>query len=431
VQTFERLESQVRGYSRSFPRVLNRAVGSSIFDEAGGEYIDFFAGAGVMSYGHNNPALKAPLLEYLASDGITHSLDMATVAKRDFLLAFEEIVLRPRNLDYLVQFPGPGGSNAVESALKLARRATGRSGVVSFTSGFHGMTIGALAASGNHRARAAAGIPLGNVVPMPYDGFLGPDVDSLDVLERYLESGHSGVDLPAAFILETVQAEGGVNVASVHWLRGIERLAREYGIVLVVDDVQVGCGRCGPFFSFEESGIVPDLVCLSKALSGFGLPMAVTLVRPELDVLLPGEHNGTFRGLNLAFVTAAAALEHYWRTPELTQRVWAAGAIVAERFAAIATAHPELVAAARGRGLIHGLELGVAGMGTAVSQEAFENGLMIETAGPGNRVLKLLPPLTISTADLVRGLDILEAAVEAVAARELNPPPRLVDGLAA
>jgi diaminobutyrate-2-oxoglutarate transaminase len=420
VETFERLESQVRGYSRSFPTVFTRAVDSTLFDEEGREYIDFFAGAGVISYGHNNPHLKAPLIEYLASDGITHGLDLATAAKQEFLLAFEEIVLKPRDLDYRVQFPGPGGANAVESALKLARRATGRSGIISFTSGFHGMTVGALSASGNHRARAAAGVALNNVMPMPFDGFLG-DTDTLAVLENYLSSGHSGVDLPAAFLLETVQGEGGVNVASTRWLRGVEELARRFGILLIVDDVQVGCGRTGTFFSFEESRVEPDIVCLSKALSGFGLPMAVTLVKPEYDVLEPGEHNGTFRGLNLAFVTATATLERYWRTPELTREVWAKGAIVSERLNAIAEKHPMLSACTRGRGLIQALELGVGGMASDVSKEAFANGLMIETAGSGDRVLKVLPPLTITERDLVNGLDILAAAVATVAEGVVTP----------
>jgi diaminobutyrate-2-oxoglutarate transaminase len=277
------------------------------------------------------------------------------------------------------------------------------------------MTLGALSVSGNHRARAAAGVPLHNATPMPFDGFLGPQQDSLEMLRHYLDSSDSGVGLPAAIILETVQAEGGVNIASAEWLRGVEAIARERGILLIVDDIQVGCGRCGTFFSFEDAGLDPDIVCLSKALSGFGLPMAVTLVKPEYDVLQAGEHNGTFRGLNLAFVTATATLERYWRTPDLTREVWAKGAIVSERLAAIAAAHPQLSCGTRGRGLIQALELGVGGMASDVSKEAFEHGLMIETAGSGDRVLKVLPPLTITESDLVKGLDILETAVNAVA----------------
>ncbi|MDQ3768633.1 MAG: diaminobutyrate--2-oxoglutarate transaminase [Actinomycetota bacterium] len=422
MKTFERLESNVRSYCRQFPRVFVTARGSRLVDEDGREYIDFFAGAGALNYGHNDPRLKRPLLDYLEGDGITHGLDMATRAKREFLLAFEEVVLRPRRLEYRLQFPGPGGANAVEAALKLARKATGRQGVVAFTNGFHGMSLGALAVTGNRRARAGAGIPLTGAAVMPFDGFLGPDVDTMDVLERYVASGHSGLDLPAAFLIETVQGEGGVNVAHSRWLRRLARLAHECGALLIVDDIQVGCGRCGTFFSFEESGIEPDIVCLSKAISGFGLPMALALVRPEIDCWEPGEHNGTFRGLNLAFITATAALD-YWRSSELTDDVRLKGAVVVDRLLEIERTRPELSAAVRGRGLIQGLEIGVPGMALEVAREAFSAGLLIETSGPEDRVLKVLPPLTISLQDLRDGLDLLESAIDAVlTARGVSGP---------
>lgn len=414
METFERLESEVRSYCRHFPRVFTKAVGSRLIDEDGREFVDFLAGAGVLNYGHNNPQLKRRLIEYLEADAITHSLDMATTAKRSFLETFEEVILQPRGLEYKLQFPGPGGTNAVEAALKLARKVTGRRRVIAFTNGFHGMTLGALAASGNLRARAAAHVDLHDTTIMPFDGYLGRDVDTLDVLERYLTDDHSGLDKPAAFIVETVQGEGGVNVARARWLRGLERLAREHGILLIVDDIQAGCGRCGSFFSFEHAGITPDLVCLSKALSGFGLPMAVTLVRPDLDRWAPGEHNGTFRGHNLAFVTATAALE-YWRSPELARQVQIKGEIVADRLQEIALLRPGLQADVRGRGLMQGLELSEPGLAREVARRAFDAGLVIETSGPSDRVLKVMPPLTISVDDLAFGLDVIEAAVEAAA----------------
>jgi diaminobutyrate-2-oxoglutarate transaminase len=415
VQTFERFESEVRSYCRHFPCVFTKAIGSRMIAEDGSEYVDFLAGAGVLNYGHNNPLLKRHLVEYLEDDAITHSLDMATDAKRGFLEAFDRVILQPRELAYKLQFPGPGGANAVEAALKLARKVTGRQEVIAFTNGFHGMTLGALAVSSNLRARAGAHVDLHNTTIMPFDGYLGRDVNTLDVLERYLVDGHSGLEPPAAFIVETVQGEGGVNVARLKWLRRLERLAREHGVLLIVDDVQAGCGRCGSFFSFEGYGIKPDLVCLSKALSGFGLPMALTLIRPDIDHWSPGEHNGTFRGHNLAFVTATAALEHYWRSHDLADQVHLKAGIVADRLQEIALLRPGLGAEVRGRGLMWGLDLGVAGMASNVAREAFERGLVIETSGPGDRVLKVLPPLTISLDDLMFGLDVIEAAVDAVA----------------
>ena len=413
MKTFERLESEVRSYCRHFPCVFSTAAGSRMTAEDGRELVDFLAGAGALNYGHNEPRLKRRLIEYIEQDGVTHGLDMATAAKRAFLETFDEVVLRPRGLDYKLQFPGPGGANAVEAALKLARKVTNRQRVIAFTNGFHGMTLGALAVSGSLRARAAAHVGLDDATIMPFDGFLGPEIDTLQVLERYLENDHSGVDKPAAFIVETVQGEGGVNVARAKWLRRLAGLAREHGALLIVDDIQAGCGRCGTFFSFEAAGIAPDIVCLSKALSGFGLPLAVTLMRPDIDAWAPGEHNGTFRGNNLAFVTATAALDVYWRSPDLMRQVQLKGAMVADRLQEIALLRPGLRAESRGRGLMHGLDLGAEGLALDVVRRAFREGLVIETSGPDDRVLKLLPPLTIPVDDLAFGLDVIEAAIDA------------------
>jgi diaminobutyrate-2-oxoglutarate transaminase len=321
LNVFDRMESEVRGYIRSFPVVFEQARGSILIDEDGREYIDFLSGAGTLNYGHNNPVLRERLVDYLNSDGVAHGLDMATSAKRYFLETFDEVLLRPRGWRYRLQFTGPTGTNAVEAALKIARQVKGRSNVVSFTHGFHGVSAGSLAATANGKYREAAGISLGNVSFMPYDGYMGPDVNTMAYLERMLEDPSSGLDHPAAVIVETVQGEGGVNVATRRWLQELQRLCRTYDMLLIVDDIQVGCGRTGSFFSFESLGIEPDIVTLSKSLSGFGLPMSLVLLKPELDVWKPGAHNGTFRGNNLAFVTAAQALESYWRDDAFSQEV--------------------------------------------------------------------------------------------------------------
>ncbi|MBW2508115.1 MAG: diaminobutyrate--2-oxoglutarate transaminase [Deltaproteobacteria bacterium] len=410
MKPFDRLESEVRSYCRSFPETFARAKGSCVIDEAGEEYIDFFAGAGVMSYGHNNEHLKSALLEYIAEDGITHGLDMATEAKAAFLDAFDRIVLQPRGLQYRIMFPGPTGTNSVEAALKLARKVTKRVGVVAFTNGFHGMTLGSLALTGNHGKRAGAGVPLTHVTRMPFDGYFGDDVDTLEYADTLLSDASSGVDKPAAFIVETVQAEGGINVASDRWLRGLQALARKHGALLIVDDIQVGCGRTGPFFSFEKAGVQPDIVCLSKALSGYGLPFALTLIRPDLDVWKPGEHNGTFRGNNLAFVTARAALERYWTDGRLESAVGDKAKIVKSALDSLAE---EFGGEVRGRGLIQGLALDPSTT-AAVCREAFRRGVVIETAGAQDEVVKILPPLTIQPDILDDGLTILRDAVEKV-----------------
>jgi diaminobutyrate-2-oxoglutarate transaminase len=423
MEIFERLESQVRSYCRAFPTVFATARGSRLTDEKGREFIDFFSGAGTLNYGHNHPRLKEKLLEYLLQDGVVHSLDMATQAKGRFLRSFEEIILAPRVLDYKVQFPGPTGTNAVEAALKLARKVTGRTTVVGFTNGYHGMTLGALAVTGNGTSRAGAGVPLSYAVTFPYDGYLGPEVDTLAYLKRALDDPSSGLGHPAAVILETVQAEGGVRPASFPWLKGLARLVQERGILLIVDDIQVGCGRTGPFFSFEGADIAPDIVCLSKSISGFGLPMALVLLRPELDRWLPGEHNGTFRGNNAAFVTAAEALE-FWRDETISQQVRRRESIVRQRFLGWLEQYPECCHSARGRGLIQGLVMDPPEQAARISKEAFAQGLIIEVAGPRDEVLKILPPLTIEEQDLRAGLDILGSALSKV----LGPRPAAAVG---
>jgi len=413
MQTFERLESEVRGYCRSFPVVFEGARGSRLFAEDGREFLDFFSGAGALNYGHNPPDLRRALLDYLSSDAPVHMLDLATVAKRSFLERFEEVILRPRGLDYKVQFPGPTGTNAVEAALKLARKVKGRPTVLGFTHGFHGMTLGSLAVTSNAFKRKGAGVPLSHAFAMPFDGSLGPDVDTLAVLRSYLEDAGSGLDEPAAVIVETVQGEGGVHTARGEWLVGLEQLCREHDVLLIVDDIQAGCGRTGRFFSFEEFGIEPDIVCLSKSLSGYGLPLAVTLFRPELDLWEPGEHNGTFRGHNPAFVTATAALE-YWRDDSLSLEVQRKERIVTGRLRDLASKHESLGAEVRGRGLLQGLALSVPDVADQASARAFENGLIFETSGATSNVIKLMPPLVIPDDDLERGLDILAQSLASV-----------------
>jgi diaminobutyrate-2-oxoglutarate transaminase len=414
---FSDIESEVRGYVRSFPVIFDRAIGSIMIDEDGTEYVDFFSGAGALSYGHNNPAMKKRLLSYIENDSISHSLDMATVAKKGFLKAFQSIILEPRGLDYKLQFTGPTGTNAVEAALKIARLSTGRSTVVAFTRAFHGVSGGSLAATANQHFRQAAGYTLDDVVFVPFEGYF-PGLDSLAYLEQLLSDQSSGLELPAAVIVETIQAEGGINVASPEWLRGLSELCARHGILLIADDIQVGTGRTGEFFSFEAAGIVPDIVTLSKSLSGYGLPMSLVLMKRELDIWKPGAHSGTFRGNNMAFVCATVAIETYWKDNALTTDVHRKEAIVKERLGALAEQYPQAEFDVRGRGFIFGLaSTAMPNLARAIAAEAFTRGLVVETSGPSDEVLKLLPALIISDEILIRGLDIIAASVEAVIAQ--------------
>lgn len=410
---FQQLESEVRSYCRSFPTIFTKASGSKMWDESGKEYIDFLSGAGSLNYGHNHPKMKQKLVEYILSDQITHSLDMATAAKKHFLQQFNEIILKPRNLDYKIMFPGPTGTNTVESALKLARKVTGRTNIISFTNSFHGMTIGSLSVTGNAMKRKGAGIPLQNTVSMPFDNYLDEDFDTVEYLERFLEDNGSGVDKPAAMILETVQGEGGINAARFTWLKRIEEVCRKWDILLIVDDVQAGVGRTGTFFSFEPAGIKPDIVCLSKSIGGYGLPLALTLFKRNLDIWKPGEHNGTFRGNNHAFITAAESLE-YWKDPSFEKEIQEKANIITAFLRDIVNKYPEIKGNVRGRGFMQGIGTDVDGMAENICGEAFKQGLIMETSGPNSEVFKLFPALTISKKDLNKGLQIIEESIKAV-----------------
>jgi diaminobutyrate-2-oxoglutarate transaminase len=410
---FDEWESDVRSYIRSFPTIFDTARGSLLIDEDGSEFIDFFAGAGTLNYGHNNSLLKAAILDYVERDGIIHALDLATRAKREFIETFRDLVLNPRGLRYKLQFTGPTGTNATEAAIKLARLATGRTNVIAFTRGYHGLSLGALATTAARQYRSAAGVSLGNVTFAPYDGYFGPAADTIAILAKQLEDPSGGIDPPAAVIVECIQGEGGVNTASPEWLRRLAELAAEHEIPLIVDDIQAGCGRSGDFFSFEQSGIRPDMVVLSKSLSGYGLPMSLVLISPELDVWEPGGHTGTFRGNNLAFVGATAALRSYWADTTFSAETKRKGQLLHDRLAAMAARHPGELEV-RGRGLFQGIaSLTNRSFAGGVSREAFEHGVLIETAGPYSEVVKFLPPLTTDDEMLLRGVDVVEAAVEA------------------
>lgn len=408
-QAFDSHESSVRSYCRTFPTVFTRAAGSFLYDENGDRFTDLFCGAGALNYGHNPPRMRQELLSYIASGGITHSLDLHTTAKRCFILDFQSLILQPRQLDYRMMFCGPTGTNAVEAALKLARKVTGRHRVAAFTNGFHGMSLGALAATGSRFKRAGAGVPLDLVDRYPFDGYFGPDVDTVDYIERLLEDPSSGHDLPAAFIVETIQAEGGVNVASRRWMLRLAALAKRLDILLIVDDIQVGCGRTGDFFSFESLGVVPDIVCLSKSLSGYGLPMSLVLLRPEIDQWSPGEHNGTFRGNNLAFTTARAALQE-WRQAEPQRTARDNCERLGRALARIGKSSSGRVAV-RGRGLIWGIELADGPRATQAVAAAFRQRVIVETCGSRGQVVKLLPAINIDADTLNQALDVVARVV--------------------
>jgi diaminobutyrate-2-oxoglutarate transaminase len=408
---FEAYESEIRAYSRAYPAVFVSAANARQTDETGKEYIDFYAGAGVLNFGHNNPKLVQAMIGYLRSGGVLHSLDMMTPPKRDFIEAFVDTILKPRGMEYKLQFMGPTGTNAVEAALKLARRVTGRHEVVAFSQGFHGMTLGALACTANEYFRNASGVPLAHVMHWPFESNDGGGLASLDTLRAMYSNGSGGVEKPAAFIVEVLQAEGGVNLASREWMRALQQLARDLGALLIVDDIQSGCGRTGTYFSFEEHDIEPDIITLAKGIGGIGTPMAMNLVKPEHDKhWQPGEHTGTFRGQNLSFVAGREALR-YFEDDALLQETRRKGEIMASHLEGIAVKYADKGFSVRGKGMMQALDTRDGALAKAVARDCFDHGMLFGPCGVGGAVIKLIPPLTIPDDDLQAGLQILSEAV--------------------
>ena len=399
-------------YCRKFPTVFSKAKNALLTDTNGKEYIDFFAGAGAINFGHNNKYIKDAVLDYLSEDRIIHALDMYTEAKEAFLETLEKEILRPRQLDYKVMCCGSTGTNAVEAALKLCRKVKKRDNVFAFSGAFHGMSLGALSMTGDRFSRKGAGLPLGNVSFMPYFNAFKDTDTSLDYLENVLKDDHSGIDKPATIFLETVQAEGGINVAPIEWLKRLRQICDDNDVLMVVDDIQVGVGRTGTFFSFERANIKPDMVILSKSISGFGLPMSILLMKPEYDIFKPAEHNGTFRGNQLAFVGSKAGME-YFNSHNLPDTVKANERYISEYLKEHILPIDERLRI-RGIGMIWGIDFANIDPKLALeaSHRCFDKGLVIELAGRNDSVLKILPPLTIENQHLNKGLKILTQEVK-------------------
>lgn len=410
---FEQVESNVRSYCRHFPAVFTKAKGSIMTDENGKEYIDFFAGAGALNFGHNPAKMNERIIEYLQADGVVHSMDMYTAPKREFLDFFREKILNPRGLNYKIQFAGPTGTNAVEAAVKLARKVKQRQNIFALMGAFHGMTLGALSLTTDRSSREGAGQALQNVVHIPAPGMF-PGLDTIAYMERLLTDDHSGVEKPAAVIIETVQADGGINVFDAQWLQQLRDFCDRHDILLIVDDIQVGCGRTGTFFSFERAQIVPDIVTVSKSIGGCGMPLALVLFKPELDIWEPGQHTGTFRGNQLAMIAGKAGLEIFIDT-KLDVEVKRKEKIVADFFQSEIQPLDSRISY-RGIGLIWGLDFSEfkEDMTKKLIAASFRNGLIVERVGRDNKVLKVMPPLVIEDEVLLAGLEILKKSVQEI-----------------
>ncbi len=409
-ETFEKYESSVRSYCRHFPKVFTDAKGAVMTDEDGEKYIDFFCGAGAVNYGHNNDYIKSKVIDYVSTDGIIHALDMFTVPKREFIETLEKKIIEPRGFKYRIQFTGPTGTNAIEAAVKLARKETGRRNIFAFMGCFHGMTLGALSLTTEMYARNGANATFTDCthIPAPY---MVEGMDVIAYMQMLIDDDHSGVEKPAAVVMETVQAEGGIRVFSDDFLRGVRDFCTRNGILMIVDDVQVGCCRSGTFFSFERAGIQPDIVVMSKSIGGIGMPLAIVLHTEELDNWKPGEHNGTFRGNQLSFIAGKAAIEYITENNVEAETV-RKGEIV-KKYVEENILPLDSRLEVRGIGLIWGIDFGKidASLSEQVIERCFEKNLICECAGREGAVVKIMPPLVIEDALLLKGLNIIKDSI--------------------
>jgi len=399
--SIEALESEVRFYSRLFPAIFSKASGAYVFCNDGSKYLDFFCGSGSLNYGHSNPVMKQAVIDYLQGDGIINSLDQMTEAKLKFMKSFYEIILKPRAYNYKMQFCGPTGTNSIEAAMKLSRKFTQREKIIFFEHSFHGMTYGSMSISGMKAGKLNKDYTK-NSVEMPF----AENENSITILKQYLENCSTG-DLPAAIVMETIQAEGGIKVAPKEWIESVAAISKKFGVLLVIDDIQTGCGRTGTFFSFDNMNVKPDIICLSKSLSGYGFPFSMNLINPEIDCWDPGEHNGTFRGNNLAFIAANCALD-YWRTDALSKSIMHCAGLIENYFYSDSNLKQVKL---NGRGLMFGIESGDEEKNTKLQKTLFKNGILMDTCGYRNNVVKIMPPITISDEDLIKGLDIIHKSI--------------------
>ncbi|WP_325985072.1 aspartate aminotransferase family protein [Pseudomonas protegens] len=432
-----RQESNARSYPRRIPLALKRASGIHVEDVEGRRFIDCLAGAGTLALGHNHPVVIAAIQQVLADELPLLTLDLTTPVKDQFVQDLFGLLPEALAGEARIQFCGPTGTDAVEAALKLTRTATGRSTVLSFQGGYHGMSQGALSLMGSlGPKRALAGLLNNGVqfLPFPYDyrcpfglgGAEGVKVN-LHYLENLLTDPEAGVALPAAVIVEAVQGEGGVIPADLEWLQGVRRITEKAGVALIVDEIQSGFGRTGKMFAFEHAGIIPDVVVMSKAIGG-SLPLAVMVYRDWLDTWQPGAHAGTFRGNQMAMATGSAVMR-YLKEHRVPEHAAAMGERLREHLLILQRDFPQL-GDIRGRGLMLGVELvDPAGAPDAqghppqhsrlaplVQRECLKRGLILELGGRHGAVVRFLPPLIITAAQIDQVAQIFSKAVAAAVA---------------
>ncbi|ENO2183273.1 pyridoxal phosphate-dependent class III aminotransferase [Vibrio alginolyticus] len=437
-------ESEVRSYPRRLPIAIKQAFGCLVEDTRGQIFLDCLAGAGTLALGYNHPEINQALKEQLDSGLPYQTLDIATSAKTTFIQSVKSFLPQELSENSVIQFCGPSGADAVEAAIKLAKQTTGRNTMFAFRGAYHGMTNGTMGMMGNLGTKARRTGLMSDVhfMPFPYNlrcpFGLGGDEGakaSIRYIDRLLNDDESGIMKPAAIIVEPVQGEGGVVPAPAFWLRELRRICDEHGILLIFDEIQCGVGKTGYNFAFEESGIVPDILCLSKAIGG-GLPMSLLVINKQHDTWKPGEHTGTFRGNQLAMVSGAKALEIIQRD-NLVEHANIAGQYLRYGLESIQK-RVNCIAEVRGKGLMLGVEIknpdgelnkfgepqADSELTLSIQRAALERGLIVEKGGREGAVIRFLPPLIISFEQIDFVLRVFEDAILAAGGSHIETQPQ-------
>ena len=434
IQRQEQNESNARSYPRKFPLALNKARGSWVEDVEGNSYLDFLCGAGTLALGHNDSDVNAAMIELISNSAPLHTLDLTTPTKDEFVSLVESLLPGELKNNAKIQFCSPSGSDAVDAAIKLCKTATGRGSVIAFSGGYHGMGHGALSLTGNLGAKSPVQNLMGGVQFMPYPYSyrcpfgLGGDEGTkaaCSYFERVLKDPESGVQKPAAVILEAIQGEGGVIPAPVEFLQTVRRVTKELGIPMIADEIQCGIGRSGKLFAFEHAGIVPDVILCSKAIGG-SQPLSVVIYNKSLDVWKPGAHAGTFRGNQLAMKAGTVLLKKVSR-PEFLSDVERKGKKLFSMLEDLKSRF-SIIGDVRGRGLMLGIEFvdstsspdslgsypASGAISAAVQEECFKRKLIMERGGRNGAVMRCLCALNVSDEDIDTMAKIFSGAVEAV-----------------
>lgn len=427
-------ESSARSYPRKFPFALKKAKGVWVEDVEGNEYLDFLCGAGTLALGHNDSEVNQAMIDLIGSGAPLHTLDLTTPVKDRFVETIFSVLPEEMQGNARIQFCSPSGTDAVDAAIKLCKTATGRGSVIAFSGGYHGMGHGALALTGNLNAKSKVQglMPGVQFMPYPYSYRcpfgLGGDAGTAAAsayFERVLKDPESGIPLPAAVIIEPIQGEGGVIPAPPAFLQTVRRVTKELGIPLIVDEIQCGIGRSGDMFAFQESGIIPDAILMSKAIGG-SQPMSVVVYDKALDKWTAGAHAGTFRGNQLAMAAGTIVLKRV-SDPAFLSEVRRKGEKLRAAMEAL-KADVSIIGDIRGRGLMQGIEFidprgekDIMGhpeasgtISAAVQRRCFEKHLIMEKGGRNGSVMRCLCALNVTDDEIDTMISIFSSAVKEI-----------------